>query len=294
MSPARAPRRSSEVALVALPLAAALATSLASGCAWMRPALLGDASASLGTTNSGWLHHGAELPDRAPSLARGRPGESTRFGTARLVAALARAAVEVERAFPGGRPLRVGDLGAPRGGRHPRHRSHRAGRDVDVLFYLTDAFGWPTEPRGRVAFSRHGVALDGTSGELVMLDEARTWHFVRTLLTDASIDVQWVFVSRGVKTRLLRHALTNEPDANVLVRAAYTLAQPSNAPPHDDHMHVRIFCSAEERALGCRDTAPSWPWRRSLEVVDDGGESFDDARLLELLDAPFEAPSGPR
>lgn len=141
------------------------------------------------------------------------------------------------------------------------------------------------EPRGRVAFSRFGIALDRETDEIVVFDDARNWHFVRSLLTDPSIAVQWIFCSRGLEARLLRHALEVEPDRGVVLRAAYVLAQPANAAPHDDHFHVRIFCSAEERSLGCRDVPPFWPWLRAeIERDEVRLETYDDARLLEILD----------
>ena len=55
--------------------------------------------------------------------------------------------LEVEGAFPGARPLRIGDLSSPMGGRHSRHRSHRSGRDVDILYYLTGAPSARRDPR---------------------------------------------------------------------------------------------------------------------------------------------------
>ncbi len=256
------------------------------GCLALRPSALGDRSLSMAGTSSGWLHRGAILPDRATALERARPGEATRAGVPRLLAALEHAAAEVEGAFPGARPLRIGDLSSPMGGRHSRHRSHRSGRDVDILYYLTGAAGVPVEPRGRVAFSRFGVAPDLETGEVVTFDDARNWHLVRTLLADPSIEVQWVFCSRGIKSRLLRHALALEPDRDLVARAAYVLAQPANAAPHDDHFHVRVFCTLEERALGCRDVAPFWPWLRARLDASEAGQSYDDARLLEILGAP--------
>jgi penicillin-insensitive murein DD-endopeptidase len=30
--------------------------------------------------------------------------------------------------------------------------------------------------------------------------------------------------------------------------------------PHDDHLHVRWFCSAEDAAAGCQEQAPLYPW----------------------------------
>ncbi len=227
------------------------------------------------------------MPDRGLAFERARPGEDTRFGVPRLVDALMRAAASIDAAMPGGLPLRIGDLGSPRGGRHTRHRSHRAGRDVDILFYLTDVTGRSVEPRGRVAFSRFGLASDPETNEVVVFDDARNWALVRALLADPTIDVQWIFCSRGVKSRLLRYALLHEADAALLTRATYVLAQPMNARPHDDHFHVRVLCSPAEARIGCQDVAPIWPWFRARESVLVG-ETATDAQMLDLLNRSFE------
>ncbi|MFO0680997.1 MAG: penicillin-insensitive murein endopeptidase [Sandaracinus sp.] len=238
---------------------------------------------SLGTTSCGIVCTGAELPDRGEAFLRGRPGEETRVGVPRLVEALGRAASAVRSAHPGTQDLRIGDVGAPHGGHHPRHASHRAGRDVDILFYVEDAAGRPVPSAGFVAFSRFGHAFS-PEGDLYFFDDARNWELVRTLLTDETIEVQWIFCSRGVEARLLAYALEHEPDPDVLFRAPYVLQQPENARPHDDHFHVRVYCSAEERAEGCRDIGPRWPWLRpDVEALEGETPSLDDAALLELL-----------
>jgi penicillin-insensitive murein DD-endopeptidase len=250
---------------------------------------------SFGTTNQGVLFRGVPLPDSGPGYVRARPGEDTRFGTPDLIGVIERAVAEVERAFPGTAPVRVGDVGAPSGGRHPRHNSHRAGRDVDVLFYVTDASGRSLSGRGWLAYNRFGYAVEredeGEGSEaLFFFDEARNWHFVRTLVMDEQAGVQWIFVSRGLRARLLRYAIENERDPDALIRAAYALQEPTGAAPHDDHFHVRILCPARSLAYGCWDRGPIWPWlRASMEKPEiPAGEPLDDAALVrELLD-PIE------
>lgn len=240
---------------------------------------------SVGATSDGYLVEGTSLPDRGEGFVRARAGEGTRFGVPRLVTALETVAANVEATFGAGSVLLIGDVGAEGGGHHLRHRSHRAGRDVDILYYLEDAEGLPVPSRSH-AFSRFGFAVD--EGARVFFDDARNWHLVRTLLRDPSIAVQWIFCSRGIKSRLLRYAFLHEPDDEVIVQAAYVLQQPENALPHDDHFHLRIYCSAEERASGCIDVGPRWPWLRPDidDVTGREGPGLDDATLLDLLEAP--------
>jgi hypothetical protein len=34
--------------------------------------------------------------------------------------------------------------------------------------------------------------------------------------------------------------------------------------PHDDHMHVRLFCSPEDIGQGCWDKPPIYPWHKQV------------------------------
>lgn len=243
-----------------------------------------DGPASIGAPASGILSRGAPFPERGRGFTRARPGEETRFGTPRLVGAIERALAAVDAQFPGTVPTRVGDLSFETGGRHARHRSHRVGRDVDVIFFVTDAQGRSVPPGGWLAFSRFGLSVPERGGTY-FFDDARNWAFVRTLLLDPDAAVQWIFVSRGLKTRLLEHALASDPDPDALVRASYVLQQPERAAPHDDHFHVRVYCTPEERAGGCQDLGPRWPWLRPdvEEVEGRGGDGLDDAHLVAAL-----------
>lgn len=266
-----------------------------------------DEPLSFGTTSAGILHRGVALSDRGEGYVRSRPGESTRYGTPGLIAALERTIAEVHRRFPGTAPMRIGDLSAPDGGRHPRHGSHRTGLDADLIFYVTDPAGRSQLGRGWLAYNRFGYAVEhrapegasgGPSGGLFFFDDARNWWFVRTLVLDDEAAVQWIFVSRGVKSRLLRHAMTHEPDPRAIMRAAYVLQEPSNASPHDDHFHVRVYCPPRALAHGCRNRGPMWPWlRASIEKPPAiPGEALSDELLVrELCEGiePREVGSAP-
>jgi len=269
-----------------------LAALVTFGCLGLTPAP--DAPVSFGATNRGVLRNGVAMPDRGEGFVRARPGEPTRYGTPRLVSALSRSFTAVADRYPGTAPMRVGDLSSPMGGRHHRHGSHRSGRDVDVLFYMTDPSGRSLTGRGWLAYNRFGFAVErreeAPSGGLFLFDDARNWHFLRTLLLDEAAAVQWLFVSRGVKARLLRYGMAHERDARVLTRAATVLHQPLRASPHDDHFHVRVLCTADERAAGCRERGPIWPWLRDREKGSVlPGEPLDDEALIEAINAPIEA-----
>lgn len=79
------------------------------------------------------------------------------------------------------------------------------------------------------------------------------------MLSDPTVEVQWIFIHRALAERLLEQALAQHEDLAVIARAAAVLHQPSDAQPHDDHMHVRVYCAAWNRSRGCVDKGPARP-----------------------------------
>jgi penicillin-insensitive murein endopeptidase len=271
-----------------------VAALLASGCVGsMVPA---PGSHSFGFPGHGMLRGGASL-GRAGTGYVGVGADSERWGTPALVEVLERAFAAVEARFPGTPPLRVGDLSARGGGRLTHHGSHRSGRDADLVFYTLDARGEPAVGRGWLVYDRFGVARGQGADAVYFFDAARNWELVRTLLADDTALVEWIFCSNGVKSVLLRYAVEHEPDPAILLRAVTVLHQPTNARPHDDHFHVRVLCPPEERAGGCAENGPIWPWLRDrVEKVESvAAEAYDDAALIGWLmadDGPIPAAAG--
>jgi len=229
---------------------------------------------SIGTSSRGYLRDAVALPDQGEGYRRLRPGEGTGYGSSTLVAAIERAAREVAAAFPGGYPLRVGDLSGPRGGTHPRHRSHRSGRDADLLFFARDEGGLTAPSASWMRFDRFG--LSASPGRVFAFDEARNWHLVRTLLMDDEARVKWLFCSNELKARLLRYAARHEHSPEAVLRATWVLHQPSRGEAHDDHFHLRVGCSHAEQGLGCTEEAPHWPW-----LTDPARKEDTTARVAE-------------
>ncbi|MGB5703999.1 MAG: penicillin-insensitive murein endopeptidase [Polyangiales bacterium] len=238
---------------------------------------------SVGTSDRGYLRDAIALPERGEGYRRLRPGEGTRYGTSTLVAAIEHAARAVALAFPGGYPLRVGDLSAQRGGTHPRHRSHRAGRDADLLFFVRDAGGITALNTGWARFD--GLGLAAVSGRVLAFDEARNWHLVRTLVMDDEARVKWLFCSNELKARLLRYAARHEPSPEAVLRATWVLHEPSRGDTHDDHFHLRVGCSRGEQSFGCTEEAPHWPWLTDPARKDDGAArvAASDTHLVGWL-----------
>jgi penicillin-insensitive murein endopeptidase len=238
---------------------------------------------SVGTTERGYLHDAVRLEDRGPGYRRIRPGEGSRYGTPTLVGAIEHAAQEVALAFPGGYPLRVGDLSNPRGGQHSRHRTHRAGRDADLLFFAEDSGGVAAPGDGWLEFDRFGLAA--LNGRVFGFDEARNWHLVRTLVMDERARVKWLFCSNELKARLLRYAARHERSPRAIVRATWILHQPSTGDSHRDHFHLRVGCGELEQNFGCEEQAPHWPWLSDPARKDDirANPAASDEHLVRWL-----------
>lgn len=220
-------------------------------------------------------HFCAEKPTTAASTSHGRPARGSvdgavaltespavrvlptrhqarclAWGTARLVTALAAAGDAVRAAVPGSPPLGVGNIGRPRGGSlAPYSHSHQAGRDADLAFYATDAEGLPVPAEDLEHFGDDLRSRESSR----RFDVRRNWALAAALLSNPDIDVKWLFVSDALKTALLAEARRQHADAALLKRASEVLHQPSDAPPHDDHFHLRIRCTPAERKVDCRD-----------------------------------------
>ena len=219
-------------------------------------------------------HFCGESPNDRPSASVGRPAnghvdgavalvETTavqilplrhkarclQWGTPRLVAALQHAGDAVQSQVPASPPLGVGNIGRAQGGSiKPYSHSHNAGRDCDLAFYATKK-GNPVAADDLHHFS---ADLRSDTGSLTF-DTARNWHLIAALLGDSTISVRWIFVSEPLKKVLLTHARASKVAPELLEAAEEKLHQPSDAPAHDDHFHLRIRCTADERAAGCVD-----------------------------------------
>lgn len=210
-------------------------------------------SISVGWTNHGRIMGAVELPPRGDGYLV-PPTWSSRglnWGTEELVGLLVRAGRRLA-ADEIGATLYVADMSPRAGGPSAWHKSHQAGRDADVLFFAVDNFGKPAPtPSAMLRFDEYGERADGRH-----FDTARNWRLVRALVDDPAVDVQYLFISTALREMLLDYAVSAGEPADEVERASAVLVQPGDAPPHDDHLHVRIYCPLSDRSMGCRERGP--------------------------------------
>lgn len=253
-------------------------------------------SDSPGWHASGTLRRPATLPPTGDGYAIGTPWRQreSNFGTDELVEAVVRAARVVSRSAPGGTAA-VGDLSRRGGGASVEHRSHQSGRDVDVFFYAVNSAGRPLEPGSvMLHFDRNGKATrwsppKGTIAPSKPVPDARfdvrrNWAFVRALLQDPEIEVQWIFMQKDLVARLLQQSMAEGDEPALRARASQIVRQPSDSEVHDDHMHIRLFCDPDDRSFGCGDRGPARWWKKGWKYMEPPfGRGPDDAVASALI-----------
>mgnify|MGYP002630745527 CR=1 FL=1 len=210
-----------------------------------------DVSVSVGTVTNGYLVEGRQLPLPGPTYAilERQRARSLMYGTDELIDALLYSADALYARH--GTLLWLGNIGRRRGGDIPYSVSHNSGRDADIAFCYTDPQGRPVDPPGLVHLDSEGFSekYDG----YYRFDAARTWTVVEALLTYEGVQVQYLFIANPLKRQLMAHARRSGVRPALLARADAILGQPGRAAPHNDHLHIRVYCSREDVAAGCEN-----------------------------------------
>ena len=187
-------------------------------------------SISIGVTEAGRVVNAVRLP---PGEAWTIADPERAYGTQETIDFLTTVANDVHSAYPQTQ-LRVGHIGAERGGWLRPHQSHQAGRDVDLGFFYQAGVdpGAPRQPREK------------------LMDLAVNWALLRSVVINT--DVQFVLLDRRVQRVLREYALLigeNKAWVDSLFLGPDSLVK--HAPRHRDHFHVRFY-SARSQELGRR------------------------------------------
>lgn len=238
--------------LLLAPMVAAL--SALGGCAELGLVTDGT-SVSMGKPSDGYLVDAKRLADQGEGYTTREiwKARNNRFGTDELLDLITGVGRRMSRQVRDVR-LVVADLSSHGGGAaRAWHRSHQSGRDVDLVYYMRGPDGKPFEADAMHVFGPDAVAKDGTG---ITIDLPRTWMLVRELVTAPEAPVQWIFMYEPIAAKLVEYATTKGEPAELIALARQTLKQPGDSARHDDHMHVRVYCSPRDHQFGCVDIGP--------------------------------------
>jgi murein endopeptidase len=201
----------------------------------------------------------------------------THWGTEELVSLLQATGRHAATRYAGMR-IGIGNMSRRPGGRLVWSRSHHCGRDADLAFRYLDESGEPVESPDLLYVNRR---LNVTGRDGWTLDVPRTWAIVAGLIESAPDMIQWIFVYRPIGDALLEHARAIDADPATLEIAERVLHQPGDSAPHNDHLHLRIYCSAEDLLEGCENFGPTWAHMPDYEPLVY-------ARMWTVWDALYE------
>ena len=240
-------------------------------------------SVSLGSHGRGALVHAVAVPFEGAGYevhADWRPRDH-RYATEEVARWLVGVFREVAETIPGS-TVYLGDISGRRGGDAAMHRSHASGRDVDIFYFACDEAGQPLHDLpAMLHFGDDGRALRWSVGRKgrgieqavpeARFDVQRNWVLVRAMLSNPAAEVQWIFVHRALAALMLGEAEREGAPPAIVNRARELLHQPTDSQPHDDHMHVRLFCDPDDRPAGCSDKGPRRWLKKHWKYMKAGG-----------------------
>jgi penicillin-insensitive murein endopeptidase len=253
--------------------------ALLAGCAELGVVTDGS-SISVGRPNHGYLVDAARLPDEGAGWTTREVwiDRKNRYGTDELVALVEAVGKRMHKRVSDVK-LVVADLSSRwGGGAYAFHRSHQSGRDADLLYYMRDKDGKPFEPDAMHVFDSRGRARDGSG---ITVDVPRTWMLVKDLVTAPEATVQYIFMYEPIAQLLIDHAKQAGEPAWIIAKARRALRQPGDSARHDDHLHVRVYCSPGDRAYGCEDIGP-------MELLAE--REAEQSQLVAAVTSGMSAP----
>jgi len=238
----------------------------------------------MGSHAKGALLHGVAVPFEGEGYEihpDWRPRDH-RYATEEVARWLVEVFREVGEAIPGTTAY-LGDISAKGGGDVAKHRSHASGRDVDIFYFACDDAGHSVHDLpAMLHFGEDGRATRWSMGRAgrpiaqpvprVRFDARRNWALVSAMLSNPNVEVQWIFANRELAALMLGEAEREGAPAGIVLRALSLLHQPTDSQPHDDHMHVRLFCDPADRSFGCTDKGPRRWLKKHWKYMPSGEE----------------------
>lgn len=219
-----------------------------------------EVSRAVGDVSTGYLVHARPLPRPHPTLSvlDVQAQRHLIYGTDEMISMLERAATAVQTRHPGAITY-LGNIGALGGGDIRWSVSHNVGRDADLAFFVTDEAGKPAVMPDLLVLDDEG-RYEGEQG-IFLFDVPRNWSLIEGLIQAAGDQLQLIFVADWLRDKLLLYGRASGANPKTLARAKALMRQPRATLPHNDHFHVRLYCSPIDVASGCINNGVYQPWR---------------------------------
>ena len=213
-------------------------------------------SFSIGDTRDGYMVNGQNLP--MPSLlVRQLPVQYERgltYASGDMIELFVDTGRAMEKQYPD-TIMYIGNMSAREGGDIPYSVSHNSGRDADIAFYLKDAHGNFAHPQNLHKINRRFQTREPGSSYTFDLEKNTT--LIEHLLTHPKVHVQFIFLAKHLRTAIQRELVKRGSSPELLERFEMSV---QNQAAHDDHFHVRIYCSNTDICAGCIDKSVIHPW----------------------------------
>jgi penicillin-insensitive murein DD-endopeptidase len=214
-------------------------------------------SVSIGESNQSKLVNPAEMPIKnAHGYKIANPDRKTHFGTDEMVFGLMMLGAEMAERYGDDGTFLVYDISRAEGGKLSPHISHQGGRDVDLGFYICDD---KNRPQGNriIDIDKDGKAKSGN----LRFDLQRNWDFVCLMADQPAFEgVQFIIVAEWIKDLLLAHGKERAAKTRHPLEREYHLKKVKELErlfyiknDHDNHYHLRIKVTPEDRKEGGRD-----------------------------------------
>jgi penicillin-insensitive murein endopeptidase len=245
-------------------------------------------SVSIGSHSKGVLLHGVAIPFEGTGYEVHPDWRSRnhRYATDEVAHWLTEIFREIAVTLPGSR-VTLGDLSAQGGGGAAMHRSHMSGRDIDIFYFASDSNNRPMNNLPAMFhFKADGSISRWSPGKNrkpikeplpdARFDVKRNLAVVRAMLTNPTVQVQWIFIHRDLGALLVAEAEREGLSPALLDRVRAVFHQPTDSQPHDDHMHVRVFCDPGDRISGCSDKGPRRWLKKHWKYMEPKLLAFSD------------------
>lgn len=217
-----------------------------------------NSTVSIGTTSDGVMVNGRWIaPSTTVDILPVQFARDLAYGTDELVAAIRSAAQHVAEKHPGA-ILYLGNVAQRWGGDIQWSVSHNNGRDADLAFYSRDPFGWQRRPPNLLHFGPDLRSVEFSGFH--RFDAELNADLVVGLFDHAGSQIQYMFMARFLELPVVDVLRRRGMDREALIKIQEVLYEPRGSAIHDDHLHIRIYCTADDLCGGCENTGTIRPW----------------------------------